>query len=102
MMTAILMSGRTGAAFAANLGTMQVSDEISALQTLGVPPMDFLVVPRIVALSLMMPLLTVFANIVGICENRAPAPTVLFTCGIPGGRCSICTKERLNKGLGHG
>jgi phospholipid/cholesterol/gamma-HCH transport system permease protein len=66
MMTAILMSGRTGAAFAANLGTMQVSDEISALQTLGIPPMEFLVVPRIVALSLMMPLLTVFANIVGI------------------------------------
>ncbi len=66
MMTAILMSGRTGAAFAANLGTMQVSDEISALQTLGIPPMEFLVLPRIVALSLMMPLLTVFANIVGM------------------------------------
>ena len=66
MMTAILMSGRTGAAFAANLGTMQVSDEVSALQTLGIPPMEFLVVPRIVALSLMMPLLTVFANIVGM------------------------------------
>ena len=48
MMTAILMSGRTGAAFAANLGTMQVSDEISALQTLGIPPMEFLVLPRIV------------------------------------------------------
>lgn len=66
MMTAILMSGRTGAAFAANLGTMQVSDEVSAFQTLGIPPMEFLVVPRIVALSLMMPLLTVFANIVGM------------------------------------
>jgi phospholipid/cholesterol/gamma-HCH transport system permease protein len=66
MMTAILMSGRTGAAFAANLGTMQVSDEISALQTLGIPPMEFLVLPRIIALSLMMPLLTVFANIVGM------------------------------------
>jgi phospholipid/cholesterol/gamma-HCH transport system permease protein len=66
MMTAILMSGRTGAAFAANLGTMQVSDEISALQTLGIPPMEFLVLPRIVALSLMMPLLTVFANIIGM------------------------------------
>jgi phospholipid/cholesterol/gamma-HCH transport system permease protein len=66
MMTAILMSGRTGAAFAANLGTMQVSDEVSALQTLGIPPMEFLVLPRIVALSLMMPLLAVFANIVGM------------------------------------
>jgi phospholipid/cholesterol/gamma-HCH transport system permease protein len=66
MMTAILMSGRTGAAFAANLGTMQVSDEVSALQTLGIPPIEFLVLPRVVALSLMMPLLTVFANIVGM------------------------------------
>jgi phospholipid/cholesterol/gamma-HCH transport system permease protein len=66
MMTAILMSGRTGAAFAANLGTMQVSDEISALQTLGIPPIEFLVLPRIIALSLMMPLLAVFANVVGM------------------------------------
>lgn len=66
MMTAILMSGRTGAAFAANLGTMRVSDEISALQTLGIPPMDFLVLPRIVALVMMMPLLAIFANIVGM------------------------------------
>src|SRR5262249_32908328 len=66
IMTAILMSGRTGAAFAANLGTMQVSDEVSALQTLGIPSMEFLVLPRILALSLMMPLLTVFANIVGM------------------------------------
>jgi hypothetical protein len=56
MMTAILMSGRTSAAFAANLGAMQVNDEVSALQTLGIPPLEFLVVPRIVALSLMMPL----------------------------------------------
>ena len=52
MMTAILMSGRTGAAFAANLGTMQVSDEVSALQTLGIPPMEFLVLPRIVAVGI--------------------------------------------------
>ena len=52
--------------YAANLGTMQVSDEISALETLGIPPMEFLVLPRIVALSLMMPLLAVFANVVGI------------------------------------
>jgi phospholipid/cholesterol/gamma-HCH transport system permease protein len=66
MMTAILMSGRTGAAFAASLGTMQVSDEISALQTLGIPPIEFLVLPRILALSLMMPLLTIFANVVGM------------------------------------
>jgi phospholipid/cholesterol/gamma-HCH transport system permease protein len=77
IMTVILMSGRTGAAFAANLGTMQVSDEISALQTLGIPPMEFLVLPRIVALSLMMPLLTVFANIVGILGGMLIATLML-------------------------
>lgn len=77
MMTAILMSGRTGAAFAANLGTMQVSDEVSALQTLGIPPMEFLVLPRIVALSLMMPLLAVFANIVGMLGGMLIAGVML-------------------------
>src|SRR4029077_17260838 len=77
IMTAILMSGRTGAAFAANLGTMQVGDEISALQTLGIPPMEFLVLPRIVALSLMMPLLTIFANIVGMLGGMLIAALML-------------------------
>jgi phospholipid/cholesterol/gamma-HCH transport system permease protein len=66
MMAAIIMAGRTGAAFAAQLGTMQVNEEIDALKTLGIDPMDFLVLPRIVALILMMPLLTVYANVLGI------------------------------------
>lgn len=66
MMAAIIMSGRTGAAYAAQLGTMQVNEEIDALTTLGVNPMDFLVLPRMVALILMMPLLCVFANLLGI------------------------------------
>ncbi|MGE5442402.1 MAG: ABC transporter permease [Bacteroidota bacterium] len=66
MMTAIIMAGRTGAAFAAQLGTMQVNEEIDALKTLGVDPADFLVLPRMVALILMMPLLCVYANVLGI------------------------------------
>ena len=66
MMTAVIMAGRTGAAFAAQLGTMQVNEEIDALKTLGVSPMEFLVVPRMVALVLMMPLLTLYADLVGI------------------------------------
>jgi phospholipid/cholesterol/gamma-HCH transport system permease protein len=66
MMTAIIMAGRTGAAFAAQLGTMQVNEEIDALKTLGVDPVDFLVLPRMVALILMMPLLCVYANVLGI------------------------------------
>ena len=57
IMTGIIMAGRTGAAFAAQLGTMQVNEEIDALETLGVSPMEFLVLPRMVALTLMMPLL---------------------------------------------
>ena len=66
MMTGVIMCGRTGAAFAAQLGTMKVSEEIAALQTLDVCPIEFLVIPRIVALFLMMPLLTLYANFVGI------------------------------------
>lgn len=66
MMTAIIMAGRTGAAFAAKLGTMQVNEEIDAFKTMGIAAMDFLVLPRILALLLMMPLLTVYSNVIGI------------------------------------
>jgi phospholipid/cholesterol/gamma-HCH transport system permease protein len=66
MMTAIIMMGRTGAAYATQLGTMETNEEIDALKTLGISPMEFLVVPRMIALILMMPLLCVYADIVGI------------------------------------
>jgi phospholipid/cholesterol/gamma-HCH transport system permease protein len=66
IMTAIIMSGRTGAAFAAKIGTMKVTQEIDALSTMGIAPMEFLVLPRVLALILMMPLLCVFANFFGI------------------------------------
>lgn len=66
IMTGIIMAGRTGASFAAGIGTMQVSEEIDALRTAGLPPMEFLVLPRIFALALMMPLLTLYANLMGI------------------------------------
>jgi len=65
IMTGIIMTGRTGAAFAAQLGTMQVNEEIDALRTLGVSPMEFLVVPRMAALILMMPFLCVYADLMG-------------------------------------
>ena len=65
-MTAIVVAGRSGAAYAAQLGTMKVTEEIDALRTTGISPIEFLVVPRIVALVLMMPLLTVYADFVGI------------------------------------
>jgi phospholipid/cholesterol/gamma-HCH transport system permease protein len=66
MMTGIIMAGRTGAAFAARLGTMTVNQEIDALTTMGLPPMEFLVLPRILALVLMVPLLCVYADLLGI------------------------------------
>lgn len=66
LMTGIIIAGRTGAAFAAQLGTMQVNEEIDAFRTLGVSPVDFLVLPRMLALMLMVPLLTLYAGFVGM------------------------------------
>ncbi len=66
LMTAIIMSGRTGAAFAAEIATMQVNEEVDALATLGINPVEYLVLPRVLALSLMMPLLCLYANLMGI------------------------------------
>jgi phospholipid/cholesterol/gamma-HCH transport system permease protein len=66
MMTAIIMSGRTGAAFAAKLGTMKVTQETDALTTMGISPLEFLVLPRVLALIVMMPLLCLFADLIGI------------------------------------
>ena len=66
IMTAIIMAGRTGAAFAAQIGTMQVNEEVDALTTMGISPMEFLVLPRMLALILMMPLLCLYSDLVGI------------------------------------
>jgi len=66
IMSAIILCGRTGAAFAAQLGTMKVNEEISALQTFGISPIEFLVLPRMLALVLMMPFLCVFADVISI------------------------------------
>jgi phospholipid/cholesterol/gamma-HCH transport system permease protein len=66
IMTGIIVTGRTGASFAAQLGTMQVNEEIDALQTLGISPMEYLVLPRMLALCLMMPLLCLYADLMGV------------------------------------
>ncbi len=71
MMTAIIMAGRTGAAFAAQLGSMKVTQEIDALTTMGLAPMEFLVLPRVLALVLMMPLLCVYSDMLGIIGGAA-------------------------------
>ncbi len=66
IMTGIIMAGRTGAAYAAQIGTMKVNEEIDALTTLGMNPIDYLVTPRVFALIVMMPLLTVYGSLMGI------------------------------------
>ncbi len=66
IMTGIIICGRTGAAFAAQLGTMKVNQEIEAFQTFGISPFEFLVLPRMLALILMMPLLCLFADLISI------------------------------------
>lgn len=66
IMGGVIMAGRTGASYAATLGSMQVNEEVDALKTMGISPFDFLVLPRVLALSLMMPLLTVYADVMGI------------------------------------
>ncbi len=75
LMTGIIMAGRTGASFAAQLGTMQVNEEIDAFRTLGISPMDFLVMPRMLALIFVMPLLTLYSDLVGMLAGLLVAKT---------------------------
>jgi phospholipid/cholesterol/gamma-HCH transport system permease protein len=76
LMTGIIMAGRTGAAYAAELGTMQVNEEIDAYKTLGISPMDYLVMPRLLALTLMIPLLSLYAGLIGIVAGVLISVTV--------------------------
>ena len=66
LMVGIIMSGRTGASYAAQIGTMNVNSEIDALKTMGFNPMEFLVMPRMLALILVMPLLCLYADFMGM------------------------------------
>jgi phospholipid/cholesterol/gamma-HCH transport system permease protein len=77
MMTAVILAGRTGAAFAATLGNMRAGEEIDALQTLGISPVQFLVLPRLLALGVMTPLLVLYANGMGILGGMIVARGVL-------------------------
>lgn len=76
LMTAVIMSGRTGAAYAAQLGMMKVNNEIDALRTMGISPIEFLVLPRMLALVLMMPLLCLYADLMGILGGAVVSLTV--------------------------
>jgi len=81
LMTGVIIAGRTGAAFAAQLGTMQVNEEIDAFKTLGIHAVDFLVLPRILALMLMVPLLTLYSGFIGMLAGLMVAVTI-FDIGV--------------------
>ncbi|MES2502396.1 MAG: ABC transporter permease [Pseudomonadota bacterium] len=66
LMTAIIIAGRSGSAYAAQIGTMSVTEEIDAMRTLGISPQELLVLPKVIALVIVMPLLTVFADALGV------------------------------------
>ena len=81
LMTGIIIAGRTGAAFAAQLGTMQVNEEIDAFKTLGISAIDFLVLPRMLALMLMVPLLTLYSGFIGMLAGLLVSVTI-FDIGV--------------------
>lgn len=77
MMTAIIVAGRTGAAYTAEIGTMRVTEEIDALRAIGIEPMEILVLPKIIALMVALPLLTVFADVMGLLGGMVVAQGLL-------------------------
>ena len=91
LMTAIVLAGRIGAAYAAQLGTMQGNEEIDALSTIGISPIDFLVLPRVLALALMMPLLFVYSCFLGILGGYIVGVGML---GLSGSAYIIQTEKR--------
>ncbi len=79
LMTAFVVNGRSGSAFAAELGTMKVNEELDALDTMGLDPVNFLVVPKVIAAILMLPLLTVFGNLFGLIGGLVVMLSLGFT-----------------------
>ena len=77
MMVAIIVAGRSGSAYAAQIGTMKVTEEIDALRTMGVSPLELLVLPKLLALMIALPLLTVFADFTGVLGGMLVAATQL-------------------------
>lgn len=77
LMTAIIVAGRSGSAYAAQIGTMAVTEEIDAMRTIGIAPLELLVLPKLIALSIALPLLTVFADVMGVAGGMLMARTQL-------------------------
>ncbi len=77
MLTAIIVAGRSGSAYAAQIATMKVTEEVDALRTLGIPPIELLVLPKILALTIALPLLTVYADTLGVAGGMLMARSEL-------------------------
>ncbi len=73
LLTAIIVAGRSGSAYAAQIGTMKVTEEVDALRTVGIAPIELLVLPKIVALAVALPLLTVYADVLGVAGGMVMA-----------------------------
>ena len=103
VITAVILAGRTGSAFAAEIGTMKVNEELDALTTMGLPPVRFLVLPRVVAAIFSMPLLTIFCELSGlvggaIVLQAMGVPTVVFWRGVATSTTVFMICEGLTKG----
>jgi phospholipid/cholesterol/gamma-HCH transport system permease protein len=77
LITGVVLAGRSGASYAAQIASMKVNQEVDALQTLGISPVEFLVIPRVIALTLMMPFLTLFADAMGVLGGAAVGTSML-------------------------
>ena len=77
LLTSIIVAGRTGSAFTAQIGTMQVNEEVDALRTLGLDPLDVLVLPRVIALVIALPLLTFYSDILALLGGGVACVTLL-------------------------
>ena len=103
VITAVILAGRTGSAFAAEIGTMKVNEELDALTTMGLPPVRFLVLPRVASAILSMPVLTIFCELAGlvggaIVLQAMGVPTVVFWRGVTKSTTVYMICEGLTKG----
>ena len=103
IITAVILAGRTGSSFAAEIGTMKVNEELDALTTMGLPPVRFLVLPRVAAAIAAMPVLTIFAELSGlvggaIVLQTMGVPTVVFWRGVAKSTTVYMICEGLTKG----
>ena len=103
VITAVILAGRTGSAFAAEIGTMKTNEELDALTTMGLPPVRFLVLPRVGAAILSMPLLTIFCELAGliggaIVLQAMGVPNIVFWRGVAKSTTVFMICEGLTKG----